>query len=76
MAINQSASPQPRFADRLETLLQTIAHKLSGRPKGAIAAFGIFFAVALVLTLVAAVSCLLPAWQASRLDPMRALRVE
>jgi diguanylate cyclase (GGDEF)-like protein len=48
MAINQSASPQPRFADRLETLLQTIAHKLSGRPKGAIAAFGIFFAVAIL----------------------------
>lgn len=36
----------------------------------------IFFAVAIVLTLVAAISCLLPAWQASRLDPMRALRVE
>ena len=36
----------------------------------------IFAAVTLVLTLVAAVSCLVPAWQASRLDPMRALRVE
>ena len=36
----------------------------------------IFFAVAVVLTIVAALSCLLPAWQASRLDPMRALRVE
>lgn len=36
----------------------------------------IFFAVALVLMLIAAVSCLVPAWQASRLDPMRALRVE
>jgi putative ABC transport system permease protein len=36
----------------------------------------VFFAVAIMLTLVAAVSCLLPAWQASRLDPMRALRVE
>jgi putative ABC transport system permease protein len=36
----------------------------------------IFVAVAIVLTLVAAISCLLPAWQASRLDPMRALRVE
>jgi predicted permease len=36
----------------------------------------IFVAVAAVLVLVAAVSCLMPAWQASRLDPMRALRVE
>ncbi len=36
----------------------------------------IFVAVATVLMLVAAASCLLPAWHASRLDPMRALRVE
>jgi putative ABC transport system permease protein len=36
----------------------------------------IFFAVAIVLTLVAAISCLLPAWQASRLNPMQALRME
>jgi predicted permease len=36
----------------------------------------IFVAVAIVLTLVAAVSCLTPAWHASRLDPIRTLRVE
>ncbi|MFZ1137402.1 MAG: ABC transporter permease [Candidatus Korobacteraceae bacterium] len=36
----------------------------------------IFVAVTIVLMLVAAASCVLPAWQASRLDPMRALRVE
>jgi len=36
----------------------------------------IFVVVAIVLTFVAAVSGLLPAWQASRLDPMHALRVE
>jgi putative ABC transport system permease protein len=36
----------------------------------------IFFAVAIVLISVAAFSCLVPAWHASRLDPMRALRVE
>jgi len=36
----------------------------------------IFIAVSVVLLLVAAFSCLVPAWHASRLDPMRALRVE
>jgi putative ABC transport system permease protein len=36
----------------------------------------VFFAIALVLTCVATLSCFIPAWQASRLDPMRALRVE
>ena len=36
----------------------------------------IFVSVAIVLMMVAAASCLLPACQASRLDPMRALRVE
>jgi putative ABC transport system permease protein len=36
----------------------------------------IFIAVTVVLVSVAAFSCLVPAWHASRLDPMRALRVE
>ena len=36
----------------------------------------IFIAVAVVLVSVAAFSCLVPAWHASRLDPMHALRVE
>ncbi len=36
----------------------------------------IFVEVTVVLMLVATVACLLPAWQASRLDPMRALNVE
>lgn len=35
-----------------------------------------FVAVAFVLISVAALSCLVPAWHASRLDPMHALRVE
>jgi len=35
-----------------------------------------FVVVAAMLISVAALSCLVPAWQASRLDPMRALRVE
>jgi ABC-type lipoprotein release transport system permease subunit len=37
------------------------------------AVFGI---VALTLTLVAALACLIPAWRASRLDPAEALRSE
>jgi predicted permease len=35
-----------------------------------------FVVVAAVLISVAALSCIVPAWQASRLDPMQALRVE
>lgn len=35
-----------------------------------------FAVVSLVLIFVAALSCVVPAWHASRLDPMRALRVE
>jgi putative ABC transport system permease protein len=37
---------------------------------------GIFAAVAAVLLFVAAMACLIPAWKASRIDPMRALRTE
>jgi len=36
----------------------------------------VYVSVSAVLMCVAAVSCLLPAWRASRMDPMHALRVE
>jgi ABC-type antimicrobial peptide transport system permease subunit len=36
----------------------------------------VFSAVAMILVGVASIACLLPAWHASRLDPMQALRSE
>ena len=36
----------------------------------------IFAAVAVLLIASAALACLVPAWRASRLDPMRVLRME
>src|ERR1700682_528673 len=53
MAITQSAPSRARIAARLATLLHAIIRKLSRHPKGSIAAFGIFFAVAIVVVFLA-----------------------
>jgi ABC-type antimicrobial peptide transport system permease subunit len=36
----------------------------------------VFLVVAILLTASAALACMVPAWRASRLDPMRVLRME
>jgi ABC-type lipoprotein release transport system permease subunit len=38
--------------------------------------WSVFAGVALMVSLVAALACSLPAWRASRLNPMQALRSE
>src|SRR5260370_11816500 len=53
MAITQSAPSRARIAARLATLLHAITRKLSSHPKGSIAAFGIFFAVVIVVVFLA-----------------------
>jgi putative ABC transport system permease protein len=38
--------------------------------------FGVYVVVSVVLLAVSALACVVPAWTASRLDPMQALRTE
>jgi ABC-type antimicrobial peptide transport system permease subunit len=52
----------------LTRLMGNLLYKVSPRDP---VAFGLAF---LVLTIVALISCFLPAWRATRIDPVRALR--
>jgi PAS domain S-box-containing protein len=53
MAITESAPPRVRFTARLTTLLHAITRRLSSRPRFVIAAFGIFFAAAIMAVFLA-----------------------
>jgi len=58
------------YALLLTRLLGNLLYQVSPRDP---VAFGCAFAV---MALVSVAACLLPAWRAARMDPMRALRTE